>query len=243
MTFGGLFLWVQLLSRLLSRSQELVLSQQVASDPSRHSSARSWVHSGAQLRGQRARPQLDPEKNEWWWVLMDVSVVEGVVVDCCPLALNFVSSCLFSERLVLQPTRMCSSGPGTVQWGQEGCSLSLSCRVLWFFCTSCVARAMRLSVLNPMFESLSGTHSMWISSSWYPPTSPAALSGLCYGSATSGCFLLSHRAMTFSYRCLLPEWCCSFKAKVEKVEKLVFPVEMLYNKNVWMANLSSIKVI
>lgn len=34
------------------------------------------------------------------------------------------------EMLVLQPTRTCSTGPGMVQRGRDGSSLSLSCRSL-----------------------------------------------------------------------------------------------------------------
>lgn len=114
--------------------------------------------------------------------------------------------------LVLQPTEMCSSDPGTVPRGQDGSSLRRTAH----------REAQRVESHVP--------GSMWISSSRHPPTSPAALFGL----ALEGLVLLSHHAMTFSYRCLLPEWRCCFKAKVEKVAELVFPVEILYNKNMWM---------
>lgn len=122
------------------------------------------------------------------------------------------------------------SGPGTLQRGQAGSSLSLSGRFLGGKAQRDESHVPESAPCEfPLLDTLP------------PRQRPSLVCATALQRLVAS--FLSHHAMTFSYRCLLPEWCCCFEAKVEKVEKLVFPVEMLYNKNMWKTNLSSIKVI
>lgn len=116
---------------------------EVASDPSRHSSASSWVHSETQLRGQGARPQLDPVKvndGGFWWTSrllrawLSISTLSHSIL-CLPVCFRrYWSYCqLGCARLVL----------ALYKGGMMG--------LLWVLAAD--FEEEKLSVLNPMFQS------------------------------------------------------------------------------------------
>lgn len=195
------------------------------------SSVRGWSTFICQLLGtfrgpaQGSKGSFDSEKiNDggcWWtsrllraWLLISTLLHSILCLHVC-----------FRRYWCYSP-----SGPGTVQRGQAGSSLSLSCRFLG-------GEAQRDESHVPE----SAPCEFPLLDTPPPRQRPSLVCATALQRLVAS--FLSHHAMTSSYRCLLPEWCCCFEAKVEKVEKLVFPVEMLYNKNMWMTNLSLIKVI